>query len=152
MEFIQEPSCCQESNVWHGQSREEEYKVVLDFSFYCVIDGSLYPWFIIILIHHINLAGSLARGNELRIWRIYGPGVVLIKSNMSVILVLVNCMIYSSTQVMDIGLLITDLVSEYVSNLNSVKLGLWWHQDLVGTGCWRVASWSGYEDTFITTR
>ena len=38
--------------------------------------------------------------------------------------VLVNCMIYSSTQVMDIGLLITDLVSEYVSNLNSVKLGL----------------------------
>ena len=50
--------------------------------------------------------------------------MVLIKSNMSVILVLVNCMIYSSTQVMDIGLLITDLVSEYVSNLNSVKLGL----------------------------
>ena len=68
----------------------------------------------------------LARGNELRIWRIHGPGVVLIKSDMSVITswVLVNCMIYSSTQVMDIGLLITDLVSEYVSNLNSVKLGL----------------------------
>ena len=40
------------------------------------------------------------------------------------LMVLVNCMIYSSTQVMDIGLLITDLVSEYVSNLNSVKLGL----------------------------
>ena len=52
--------------------------------------------------------------------------MVLIKSDMSVITswVLVNCMIYSSTQVMDIGLLITDLVSEYVSNLNSVKLGL----------------------------
>ena len=32
------------------------------------------------------------------------------------LMVLVNCMIYSSTQVMDIGLLITDLVSEYVSN------------------------------------
>ena len=44
------------------------------------------------------------------------------------LMVLVNCMIYSSTQVMDIGLLITDLVSEYVSNyrvfqkLSTIKL------------------------------
>ena len=32
------------------------------------------------------------------------------------LMVLVNCMIYSNNQVMDIGLLLTDLVSEYVSN------------------------------------
>ena len=40
MEFIQEPSCCQEGHDGDDGSREEEYKVVLDFSFYCVIDGS----------------------------------------------------------------------------------------------------------------
>ena len=39
MESIQEPS-------WHDQSWEEEYKVVKDFSFYCVIDGSMATYMI----------------------------------------------------------------------------------------------------------
>ena len=69
MKYIQEPSRRQEGHDGHDGSREEEYKVVMDFSFYCVIDGSLHPRFIIILIHH--LAGSLAgRGIKLRILRI----------------------------------------------------------------------------------
>ena len=39
MEYIQEPSRCQEGYDGHDPTREEEYKVVLDFSFYCIIDG-----------------------------------------------------------------------------------------------------------------
>ena len=38
MEYIQEPSRCQEGYDGHDQSREEEYKVVLDFSSYYIID------------------------------------------------------------------------------------------------------------------
>ena len=41
MKYIQEPSRRQEGHDGHDQSREEEYKVVMDFSFYCVIDGSM---------------------------------------------------------------------------------------------------------------
>ena len=43
MEYIQEPSRRQEGHDGHDQSREEDYKVVLDFSFYCIIDGWLHP-------------------------------------------------------------------------------------------------------------
>ena len=38
MEYIQEPSRCQEGYDGHDPTWEEEYKVVLDFSFYCIID------------------------------------------------------------------------------------------------------------------
>ena len=43
MGFLQEPSRRQEGHDGDDPPREEEYKVVLDFSFYCVIDGSLHP-------------------------------------------------------------------------------------------------------------
>ena len=46
MEFIQEPSCCQEGHNCFDQSWEEEYNVVMDFSFYCVIDGSMATYMI----------------------------------------------------------------------------------------------------------
>ena len=60
MKYIQEPSRRQEGHDVLDGSREEEYKVVLDFSSYYIIDGWLHPWFMI--IHHINLAGCRQRG------------------------------------------------------------------------------------------
>ena len=39
MKYIQEPSRRQEGHDGHDGSREEEYKVVLDFSSYYIIDG-----------------------------------------------------------------------------------------------------------------
>ena len=46
MEYIQEPSRRQEGHDGHDKSREEEYKVVLDFSSYYIIDGWLHAYMI----------------------------------------------------------------------------------------------------------
>ena len=42
MKYIQEPSRRQEGHDGNDGSREEEYKVVLDFSSYYIIDGWLH--------------------------------------------------------------------------------------------------------------